>query len=150
MHPDYDDQSISGNDKIKQQIQLRHIVLLRGKENLIIPVENILYFFYENKTVFVVTIDESMFICEKSLSALEKVLCSCFFRINRQIIVNYRAIFSFYYIKKDKLQLVVKCGRGKNMIVGKNKIARFKEWIMYGCPCEMHAGKADKPGNAVK
>jgi|GEM_PF-1914319 len=134
----YEKQYVKKNStERKEHLLIKNIIVLRGKENLIIPVMNILYFFYEDKTVFVVTKEKEIFIYEKSLSFLEKTLCSCFFRINRQVIVNYSSIHSFYYHKKDKIQLVVQHGEGRNMVIGKNKIVRFKKWIMFDCPCDM-------------
>jgi DNA-binding LytR/AlgR family response regulator len=136
MYSNYEKQNVKGNSSgQKEQLRLKNIIVLRGKENLIIPVMNILYFFYEDKNVFVVTKENEIYIYEKRLSFIEKVLCSCFFRINRQVIINYYSILSYYYIKNDKIQLVVKHGQGRNMVVGKNKVADFKKWIMFRCPC---------------
>ncbi|WP_430971706.1 LytR/AlgR family response regulator transcription factor [Sunxiuqinia rutila] len=114
---------------------LKNIIVSKGLTQLILPIQEILYFFHENKNVFVVTEDNETYFCELGLSAIEKDICPGFFRINRQVIVNYNAIQSFSYIENSKIELCVRHGSGRNMIIGKNKVASFKKWIMFDCTC---------------
>jgi len=121
---------------------LKNIIVSKGFQQLIIPIQEILYFFYENKSVFAVTAENHIFHCEMGLSEIEKSSCSSFFRINRQMIVNYSAIQSFSYIENNKIKLSVMYGRD-NAILGKNRVAEFKKWIMFGCSCVKTTAKAD-------
>ncbi len=129
----------------KEAPVLRNIIVSKGCEQLIIPIQEILYFFYENKSVFAVTVDNEVYFCELALSVLDREICSAFFRINRQVIVSYRAIKSFSYIENNKIRLSVSNGQGRDMVVGKNKVSRFKNWIMFDCAC-FSLSKKDSSG----
>ncbi|TDO03784.1 LytTR family DNA-binding domain-containing protein [Sunxiuqinia elliptica] len=123
------------HDLKEEPLVLKNIIVSKGLKQLIIPIREIFYFFHENKNVFAVTSDNEVYFCELGLSVIEKEMCSGFFRINRQIIINHRAIKSFSYIENNKIALNVWYGEGRNMIVGKNKVASFKKWIMFDCSC---------------
>ncbi|MEM6807081.1 MAG: LytTR family DNA-binding domain-containing protein, partial [Bacteroidota bacterium] len=71
-----------------------------------IPVEEVAYFFGQQKYAFLITHDKRRHIIDSTLGKLEQVLDpSIFFRINRQYIVKYEAIKNMYAHSKSRIKV---------------------------------------------
>src|SRR5438552_7650870 len=81
-------------------------IVKKGLENISLRLEDIVFFFTENKVVYVVDKWNKKYIADKNLGELEEDLDNAiFFRANRQYIVNINYIKGFKSYEKVKLQI---------------------------------------------
>lgn len=123
----YDHPELSGYGKAI----LKNIIANKGSQQIIVPASQILCFFYEDKKTFLMTLKEDVLTCDLRLVYLKKNLGPCFFRLDRWLIITCNAVESFVYINKRKIKVTVR-GRNEDVILNKNKIVDFKNWIMFG------------------
>jgi len=101
-----------------------------GQHLKIIPVQDIICFYSEDKTTFVKTIDNRDYIIEMSLEELNKQLSpQTFFRINRQIITKINAIDDIISYSNSRLKLKIPFLDNFEAIVSREKVKVFKTWL---------------------
>ena len=89
----------------------------------------IAYFLSVEKSTFLGTFDGHQYPLDFSLDRIEAIIDpEIFFRINRQYIVNYRAIEKIYVLSKSRLELQV-TGTTDELLVSTAKSHSFREWI---------------------
>ncbi len=97
-----------------------------------VEVQDIAYFFVQEKSVFLRTFQGKLFPLDSSLDKLELVLDpDAFFRINRKYIVNMNAIseMTAYSRGRVKLALEPKAEQEFDAIVSIERSADFKNWL---------------------
>lgn len=102
----------------------------KGKELIIIPTDQICYFYSEDGYVHLMGQDGSKYIVEFTLENLADVLDpSMFFRINRKFYIQYGCIRKIhpYFNSRLKLEISPKCGH--DAIVSREKVNEFKQWL---------------------
>lgn len=100
------------------------------EKTIIVNVSDIAYFYVENGITYMYTFKNKRHILFKTLEYVESAIDpKFFFRINRQILINLKAIKSFesYYDRKISLNLNV--DSKEVPIVSRLKVSRFKKWI---------------------
>ena len=103
----------------------------KGSSLIVINVEEIAYFFTEDKQVFITTINNKKYILNTTLDKLEKELeAKKFYRANRQYLVSVNSIKEIhnYFHYKLKLELNPKPEHDE-IIISKSKSSDFKDWI---------------------
>ena len=113
--------SISGNLKVKS-----------GKTLHLVPIDQIKYFYSENKTVFLVRNNGKKIITNFTLNELEGLLDKrIFFRANRQFLVHGEAVRVVSSSKNDKLTVTVEANSELklNIMVSRYKATAFKGWL---------------------
>lgn len=121
-------------DMEKVGLSIKNIVVSKGFRAYIIPVSEIMMFFYENRNVFVVTRSKEVLSCDMDLAKIEDEINCSFFRINRQVIINFSAIE--YYSQEVDYSIVISAKvtiPEVNLSVSKNKVSKFKNWLVYEC-----------------
>lgn len=105
--------------------------LLVSWKNKIIPlrVADVSFFFIENKLTYLTTRDGSNYYISQPLDELEQWCGDLFFRANRQYLVNRDAIIELQYYQSRKLLVQLKSGEGHEVLVGKNNIRSFLDWL---------------------
>lgn len=107
--------------------------LISGGDKLFtLPVNDIAYFYSENKLTFVVTRKSKEYIIDLALDRLcEQLDPDLFFRTNRQTIVCVDAIQRIepYFLGKSMVH--VQPPFKEKILVSKEKIAAFKLWLNY-------------------
>jgi len=109
------------------------MLVKKGSEHISLPLSEIVLFYSENKIVFVVDNSGKKFLSEKNLSELEMELDeTCFFRANRQYIVNLKYVKGFRSYEKVKIKVDIlhaevneKC----NIIISQETAPAFRKWI---------------------
>jgi DNA-binding LytR/AlgR family response regulator len=83
----------------------------------------------KNQVVQLHTLEGGQFTVFKSLEELENKLAPEFFRINRQFIVNRKAIkdVSRHFGRKLLINLTLPCS--EQLLISKEKTPRFMEWL---------------------
>ena len=107
--------------------------LISGDDKLFtLQVEDIAYFYSENKVTFAVTKQNREFIIDLSLDKLmEQLDPDVFFRSNRQTVVSINAIVKVESYFLGKAILHVKPPFKDKIIVSSDKIAPLKLWLNY-------------------
>lgn len=95
-----------------------------------VPIEQVAYFFGQQKFVFLITHDGRRHLVDYTLTQLEKMLNPAkFFRINRQFIIGFDAISHMYPHSKSRLRIELTPKADMEAVVSIEKTPRFKEWI---------------------
>jgi len=106
------------------------IVVQEGSKNIPVLVDNICYFYHDGEYNFVRTNDQGDFVIPQTLDEIQQQLpCKQFFRVNRQMIVNFTACQHFEPLEMGKLKLFVTPQTKQSVIVSQKRVKHFKEWI---------------------
>jgi DNA-binding LytR/AlgR family response regulator len=101
-----------------------------GEHLKTIDVENILYFYSQEKTTFCFSSENRNLILDFTLDQLEELLDpKCFFRINRKYIVSSKSIQDIISFTNSRLKLVLKGSQDNEVIVARERVQEFKDWL---------------------
>jgi DNA-binding LytR/AlgR family response regulator len=119
------------NFRIDKEKKYQKSFLTQFREKSIVKnVQDIALFYVDFETVFLCTFTGEKFPLFKKMEYIESVCDPYqFFRINRQMLVNRKAILSFesYFNRKIILHLNIKLE--DKAIVSRLKVTSFKEWL---------------------
>jgi DNA-binding LytR/AlgR family response regulator len=105
-------------------------VIKVGEHLRTIEVENIHYFFSQDKATFCVTSDNRNFILDFTIEQLEDMLDpEHFFRINRKYLVKASAIQDIISYSNSRLRLVLKGSDDADIIVARERVQEFRQWL---------------------
>jgi len=114
---------------LQQSVKKRFLVTYQQKL-LSVAVEEIAYFFSDNRFIFFKTFDNRKFLIEYRMDELETILDpQFFFRINRSYIISINAIAVIYAYPGNRFKLNLIPAVDKEMIVSRERIANFKKWL---------------------
>jgi|SRR5579871_1405399 len=101
-----------------------------GNKIFFIDTKNIHLFYAESKVVYLVSFDGAKYIVDYTLEQLEELLDpSCFFRINRSMIVNIYAINQVRPYDNNRLQIVLNgANKAAELIVSRERVLDFRKW----------------------
>lgn len=107
--------------------------LISGADRLWpLRVEDIAYFYYEEKITFAVTHKGREHVLDIPLNKLEEQLDpDRFFRVNRQMILNIDAIDRAIPTFKGKIKVVVRPPFKADIVISEGRTAAFKSWLNY-------------------
>lgn len=95
-----------------------------------VAVEDIMYFYSQEKTTNLVTSDSRVYIIDYSLDRLMEIIdTEKFFRINRQNILNRDAIDDIVVYSISRLKVKLKLAGHEPLIVSRDKVNGFKAWL---------------------
>lgn len=101
-----------------------------GDKIILIKVENIAFFYSENKTTFLVTDENREYIVDESLDAVEcKLDPKHFFRIGRSCIVSLSHIQVVTKHFGSRLKVQLKGSRRDDLFVSRARTSEFLEWL---------------------
>jgi len=108
----------------------KRFLVSKGAAYYKLPVEDIAYFFSENRITTAVTFNRQNHVVDFSLEALEEQLDpDTFFRVNRQLIVNIQAIEKIENYFGGKLKVRLNPPFENEVVVSRLKATDFKEWV---------------------
>jgi len=132
-------QSFLGNasqyDAVLEALKNRDIpksttILVHHKDKILpIKLENIALFYIENEMTHIITFDNKIYFINKKLEDLDKVTGNSFFRVNRQHLINRKAIdyISHYFSRKLSINIVVPFK--EKIIPSLSKTQEFLNWL---------------------
>jgi DNA-binding LytR/AlgR family response regulator len=95
-----------------------------------VPVNQVAYFYCEDKTIYLKTKDDKSHILRSSMEELAQTISAHdFFRINRQIIVSRHSIKKMMIWFNGTLRVDLMPGDHCNIIISKLKAPLFKQWM---------------------
>ena len=125
-HSPIKDPPLNGHHLLYQE---RFIVQV-GKQMKLVPVEEIAYFYTENKIVYLVTYANEKYSTDYTLEELEKMLNpKLFFRANRQYITNISSIVKMMPASKSRLELSLRPETRQGIITSFERTADFRKWL---------------------
>lgn len=107
------------------------VIVRRGNEHLNLLLNDIVFFYTENKVAFAIDKNGRKFLTDRNLAELEEKLDpSIFFRASRQYIINLNYIHSFKTYERAKIwvELTVKVPE-HTIIISQETAPYFRRWI---------------------
>ena len=128
--PDIDNLRLLLQALTKTQQYKQRFVLRIGEHMKIIEVNEIAYFYTENKANFIILKEGKRYLADNTLDQLEGMLDpKVFFRINRQFIVSYPSIAEMFTYSKSRVLLKLNPSSKLDTIVSTERSAAFKAWL---------------------
>lgn len=114
-----------------QSGQYQKRILIRiGKKIKAISFADVAYFYIESKATFVKTFDQRNYAIDQNLDMLAKLVDpQAFFRINRQLLVNFKAIKEMSAFSKSRVHLQLNPPSMVDALVSTDRSAEFKNWL---------------------
>lgn len=123
-------------DNIGQVVSLlskkykERFVIKVGEHLRTIDVKNILYFYSQDKATFCCTGEKRTYILDYTIEQLEELVAPAdFFRVNRKYLVRAEAIVDIISFTNSRLKLVLKESGDSEVIVARERVQEFKEWL---------------------
>jgi DNA-binding LytR/AlgR family response regulator len=105
-------------------------VIKVGEHLKTIEVSAIRYFFSQDKATFCVTDENRKFILDFTLEQLEEMVDpEHFFRINRKYFVSASSIQDIISYTNSRLRLVLKGSDENDIVVARERVQEFKNWL---------------------
>jgi DNA-binding LytR/AlgR family response regulator len=116
------------NDSYKERFVVKY-----GEHIKAIDVNDIAYFFTKDKVSILATHDGKNFSVDYNMEKLEELLNpKQFFRINRQFIINLKAITEMVSYSKSRVKIKLKPATDLDTIVSAERSSDFKNWLAGG------------------
>ena len=120
---------ISNNSDNSNNYKKRFTVKI-GQHIKMISTASIECFYSENKATNIHTIDNRTYLLEETLENLEsKLQPETFFRVSRKYVININAIKDIISYTNSRLKLILKSYSDADIIVSRERVKDFKEWI---------------------
>lgn len=117
--------------KAKQEKHQKRLIIRYRDIIKTIELDDVAYFFVENKITYLVTKDKMQYTTDNNLDELEKILDHTkFFRINRQFFVNINAIEKMVTYSKSRVKLILIPPTFEETIVSTERSPDFKTWLL--------------------
>lgn len=117
-------------ENLKKSAVKSRFLVSSGAKIMSVPVEEIAYFYSEDKITFLQTFKNNRYPVEYSLDKLLPLLDPTrFFKINRQLIISIDSINSMYKVSVNRLKLTLKPDLQKDIFVSIEKYGAFKDWL---------------------
>jgi DNA-binding LytR/AlgR family response regulator len=101
-----------------------------GNNILFKNIDEIAYFFAQDKIVYLVAVDARQYIVDYRLEQLVSLLNPhIFHRVNRKFFVKIDAIQNIKQLSSNRLQLFLKPNFEQEIFISKEKVREFKEWL---------------------
>lgn len=114
----------------KDNSRKSRIVVKKGIEYQSILLEDVAYFFTEQKISFLVTKEGKKYLVDKTLKELEEELDrKTFYRANRKFIININYVKSYKPYDKIKIQVELTVPIDEEIIVSQESAIDFRKWI---------------------
>ncbi len=117
--------------KSKNKIYKTRFLISKADSFVIVPTEEIAYFYSEEKLSFIKTHNNMRYMLDESLDTIYDSLDpSKFFRINRQIIISINSIKAIHNYFNYKLKLdITSPTENLNTVISRLKVSEFKDWV---------------------
>lgn len=105
-------------------------LLVHYKEK-VLPIRSmdIAMFYLRNNIVHLVTFDKKTYYPGKNLDELEQLLGDQFFRVNRQYLVNRKAITHASNLRSRKMSVAISIAHDEDITISREKSQQFLQWL---------------------
>jgi hypothetical protein len=116
----------------EKKVRVQGFNVKQGKSNLLIKLDDILVFYTEDRYTVMLTWQNKKYFPDKSLEKVEEALPpEQFFRLNRQYIINRKAIKGFKRTDDGKIDVLIDAfdSLPASIPVSRTRAVSFKEWF---------------------
>jgi two-component system LytT family response regulator len=107
-----------------------HFLVKQGQRLISVSIEEVAYFYSQERISFLKTIDNRIFSLDFSLEEIEEqVDASRFFRVSRQFLAERRSISNIYVHFNGKYKLALKPATDEEVYVSRDRAPEFKKWL---------------------
>ncbi|SEW08183.1 two component transcriptional regulator, LytTR family [Chryseobacterium wanjuense] len=107
-----------------------NFLVFKNQKYTTIQTENIAYFYIHNEITHLVTFDKEQFQLSQSLGQVaEQVSEKQFFRINRQYLINFKAIKEMEHYFQRKILVKLTIETPEKLLINKEKTHSFFTWL---------------------
>jgi DNA-binding LytR/AlgR family response regulator len=108
----------------------KRIIIRYGDTIKMVDIPDVAYFYTEDKINYLCTRDNIRYPIDQNLDELEHIIDPAqFFRINRQFIINIKAIDRMLAWSKSRVKVLLKPETPHDTIVSAERSPNFKEWL---------------------
>lgn len=108
----------------------KRFVVRYGEHIKTIDIEEVVYFYTEDKATFLCTKDARRFVVDFNLDTLDSILDpKIFFRINRQFIISIHSIAEMFAYSKSRVLIKLNPAAKHETIVSTERSSDFKHWL---------------------
>lgn len=108
----------------------KRFVVRYGQKIKAVEVADIAYFFTESGNSFFKTFDNHLYPLDHSLDKLDAMLDpALFYRINRQVIIHFKAIREMYSWSKSRVRIILDPPSEFETIASTDRSGDFKQWL---------------------
>ena len=116
-------------EMLRKQYKTRFVIKV-GEHLKSIPVEDILFFYSLDKASYLCTSDFKTYLIDYSLDRVTEMVDERrFFRINRKFVLSNQSIADIIFYSNSRLKIKLKKPGEESIIVSRDKVAAFKEWL---------------------
>jgi len=120
----------SALSQLQQKNYKTRFMVKLGEHIKSVTTNNIEFFYAEGRNVYLYSFDNRKFIIDYKLEELEDLLDpTTFYRANRSYIINIEAIKDVIVYSNSRLKVIPKLEFDKEIIVSRDKVNAFKEWL---------------------
>lgn len=130
--------TFSGGQNYREIIELmmnrdepKTAAILVYQNDRIMPVrlDDIALFYIEEEITYLITFNKKTYVINKYLDELEQLCGNNFFRVNRQFLVNRKAVTDASHYFSRKLSVNISIPFNEKIIVSKEKAPQFLSWL---------------------
>ncbi|MDF2857370.1 MAG: response regulator transcription factor [Neobacillus sp.] len=105
--------------------------ILVNQKDMVIPIRviDIAMFFLKDNLVQLCTFDKKTYYANKSMDELEQLVGESFFRVNRQYLVNRKAIVHASSLLSRKMSLAISIQHDDVITISREKSSQFLKWL---------------------
>jgi len=108
----------------------RRFLVRQGQKLQSISIDNIYYFYSEERFIFFRTRENQKFLVDYRIEELEKMLDPLiFFRVNRSFLISINAIDQVLPYYGNRLKLKAILSTPKDIIVSRDRVPDFRAWL---------------------
>lgn len=116
-------------EMLRKHYKTRFVIKV-GEHLKSIPVEDILFFYSLEKATFLCTNDFKNYLIDYSLDRVSEMVDERrFFRINRKYMLSNQSIADIVVYSNSRLKIKLKKPDEEGIIVSRDKVSAFKEWL---------------------
>lgn len=117
-------------ETVQQHAPQPAAILVHYKDKIVpVRVENIVLFYIEKEVLYLMTFDKQHYYLKKSLEEAEQLCGDDFFRVNRQFLVNRKAIKDASHYVSRKLSVNLSVPFKEVITISKEKAPQFLAWL---------------------
>jgi two-component system, LytTR family, response regulator LytT len=108
----------------------QRFIVQAGTKIRSIPINDIGYFYFNDKSVYITTVENRQYPTEYSLDKLEELVDpDIFFRINRRMLISFKSISKISTLSKSRIELELNPPYEEEVLVSFNKTPSFRDWL---------------------
>lgn len=130
LQPTTANSNVFGTNPANPATVKKRFLVTQQQKFLSIPVEDISYFFSDNRFIFFVTFTNKKYLVEYRMDELESILDKQeFFRINRSYLISIRSIALIHPYPGNRFRLTLNPHTDKEIIVSRERLPAFRAWL---------------------